>query len=102
LAALERYYAGDAGVPPEGNVVAHNVCVKGTWLSVGWNAREDMLRMEANYVGADPGFVNPAALDFRIRADAALWKTGFREIPAAEIGLRDSEDRRGLKELRTP
>lgn len=102
LAGLEKYYAADAGVPPEGNVVAHNICVKGTWLSVGWNAREDMLRMEGNYVGADPGFVNPAGRDFRIRSDSEIWKTGFREIPAAGIGLRDDDDRRALSRLKMP
>jgi hypothetical protein len=100
LAALDRFYAADEGVPPEGNVVAHNLCIAGAWLSVGWHARQDMIELADNYVGADPGFINPAALDFRIRDDSTVWKTGFQKIPFPEIGLRDDEDRRALKKLK--
>src|SRR5437762_4546580 len=34
MTALDPYYETDRGVPPEGNVVAHNLCANGKWLSV--------------------------------------------------------------------
>lgn len=87
IADLDRYYANTDGVPPENNLVARNVCV-GKWLEVGWHAKLDMLKLEQNYVGPDPGFAAPEKMDFRIRADSPVWATGFQTIPFDEIGLR--------------
>jgi hypothetical protein len=87
IADLDRYYTNTDGVPPENNVVARNVCV-GKWLEVGWHAKEDMLKLEQNYVGPDPGFAAPDKLDFRLGADSPAWATGFQAIPFDQIGLR--------------
>ncbi|NUQ63721.1 MAG: right-handed parallel beta-helix repeat-containing protein [Pirellulales bacterium] len=87
IADLDRYYAKTDGVPPENNVVARNVCV-GRWLEVGWHANQDMLKLEQNYVGPDPGFAAPEKMDFRIKADSPVWATGFQAIPFDQIGLR--------------
>ncbi len=89
------------GVPPEGNRVARNVCV-GKWLRVGWNAKQEMLRLEDNVVGDDPGFAGPitdasSALDFELRPDAAAWQAGFERIPLERIGLRVDAARRDLE-----
>jgi hypothetical protein len=84
---LDRYYAHTDGVPPENNLVARNVCV-GKWLELGWHATEDMLRLERNYVGPDPGFGAPDEMDFRIGADSQVWSTGFQAIPFERIGLQ--------------
>ena len=87
IANLDRYYEKTDGVPPENNVVARNVCV-GKWLDAGWHANQDMLKLEQNYVGPDPGFAAPDKMDFRIKADSPVWATGFQAIPWDQIGLR--------------
>lgn len=101
IAALDRYYATDGGVPPEHNVVAHNVCAGGKWLEVGWHAKPGMLELRDNYVGDDPGFVDAARMDFRLKEGSPVWKTGFKKIPSEQIGLRDDEGRRAVKQLKT-
>jgi len=87
IANLDRYYEKTDGVPPENNVVARNVCV-GKWLDAGWHANQEMLKLEQNYVGPDPGFAAPDKMDFRIKADSPVWATGFQAIPWDQLGLR--------------
>jgi hypothetical protein len=82
---------------PEGNVVAGNICVGGTWdvnkegqwqgATVEEKARP-YLKMERNYVGADPGFVDAAAGDYRLRDDSPLLKDGFKSLPTEKMGLQ--------------
>jgi hypothetical protein len=92
LRELDAYLAKDAGVPPEGNVVARNVCV-GPWMTVGWHAQESMLRVADNLVGEDPGFVDRAAGNFQLRDDSPAYRRGFKRIPFDAIGLRVDEYR---------
>jgi hypothetical protein len=109
LKELDRYYGppggpaieGDAfkGVPPDGNVVARNVCV-GKWLNVYWHAKTNLLTLRDNWVGPDPGFVAPNKMDFRLRPDSPAWKLGFQPIPVERIGLQDDEYRRELSQRR--
>jgi hypothetical protein len=93
---LDRYYAATNGVPPEGNVIANNVCV-GKWLEVGWHARTNLVTLRDNYVGPDPGFGSVEQMDFSIRRNSPVWQTGFQRIPVEQIGLRDDELRRELR-----
>jgi hypothetical protein len=111
IKTLDRYYGppdgppivGEAfhGVPPEDNVIARNVCV-GKWLEATWHTRPEMLRMENNLTNASlaaaPGD-QARAKDFELKKDSPAWGLGFRAIPLAEIGLRDTESRRGLARL---
>jgi hypothetical protein len=92
IANLDRYYATTDGVPPEDNVVTRNICV-GKWLEAGWHSTEGMLKLEGNFVGSDPGFVDPAKMDFNLKADAAPLSQGFQPIPFAAIGLQIDEFR---------
>jgi hypothetical protein len=100
LKALDRYYGspegpaitGEAftGVPPEGNVVARNICV-GKWLEAGWHATPQMLRLENNLTNAEPRFVNvigdsARAKDFALKRDSSAWKLSFQKIPVEQIG----------------
>ena len=100
MRTLDPYYGppggaaieGDAfkGVPPEGNLVARNVCV-GKWLNVGWHANPRMLRLENNWTNAEPRFVKPPgdqsrAEDFALKRDSPAWKLGFQKIPVEKIG----------------
>ncbi len=89
---LDRHYATTDGVPPEDNLVIRNICV-GKWLEIGWHANEQWLKLEDNFVDDDPGFVAPAAMDFRLKPDAAPLREGFQDIPCDQIGLRVDEYR---------
>ncbi|MCX5684848.1 MAG: hypothetical protein NT049_14345 [Planctomycetota bacterium] len=50
--------------------------------------------------GEDPGFVNAAKMDFRLRPDSAVFKKlpGFKPIPMEKIGLYVDEYRPRLPE----
>jgi len=88
LADLEKYYAQDEGVPPEGNVVARNICV-GEWLSIGWHAQPEMVEVRDNLVNQDPRFVDAEKMNFQLRPDSPAWDLGFERIPFEEIGPRE-------------
>ncbi len=87
LADLEKYYERDEGVPPEGNVVARNICV-GEWLSIHWHAQPQMVEVRANLVDQDPRFVDAEAMNFQLREDSPAWELGFERIPLGQIGPR--------------
>ncbi|HVV70996.1 MAG TPA: right-handed parallel beta-helix repeat-containing protein, partial [Verrucomicrobiae bacterium] len=101
MRTLDAYYGapgdkpivGEAfhGVPPEGNLVARNVCV-GKWLNVYWNAKLGMLHLENNVTNAESCFVRQPedgskATDFELKSDCAVWALGFQKIPADKIGM---------------
>lgn len=70
---------------PLGNRIERNVIVGGT--PYGFRMKDDsVLRMKDNWTGGDPGFVDPAKRDFRLRPDSPARKTGFKEIPFDKIG----------------
>jgi hypothetical protein len=97
---LDRYYASTNGFPPEGNVIARNVCI-GKWLEVGWHAKPEMLRLENNLTNAvgslaSPVSENSTARDFAFRMDSATPVLGIQRIPVERIGLRQDELRREL------
>jgi hypothetical protein len=85
IATLDRHYARNDGIPPEGNLIVRNICV-GKWLEAGWHAEPQWFKQESNFVGDAPGFVAPAAQDFRLKKDAPAWKIGFQAIPMEQIG----------------
>jgi len=102
LKDLDAYYGppegpaitGEAfrGIPPEGNLVARNVCA-GKWLEAGWHATELRLRLEGNRTDATADFVHPitdtaSAKDFALRPDSAAVPGGFVPLPLEQIGLR--------------
>ena len=47
-----------------------------------------------NVIGKDPGFVNLAGGDFRLKKDSPVWKLGFKPIPVDKIGLYKDEYRK--------
>jgi hypothetical protein len=109
LTALDQYYgppAGPAiegaafkGVPPENNYVARNVCV-GKWLNVGWHATLAMVLLENNLTNAVACFAGSPreprlATDFALDPTCPAYQTGFKKIPAEQIGLFKDESRTG-------
>jgi hypothetical protein len=52
------------------------------------------LLANAEYPSGDPGFVNAAKGDFRLKPSAEVFcRVGFRPIPVEEIGLYEDEYR---------
>ncbi len=86
ISAVDTFYQKDGGVPPEGNVVARNICVGGQWLQVGWHADKAMLELRDNFIDPKPGLVAPEKLDFRVQPDSPVWRAGFEPIPFEKIG----------------
>jgi len=97
LTALDPHYASNQGVPPENNVIRHNLSVGGEWLTVGWHATPNMILAENNLVDRDPLFVDPAALDYRLQPNSPALELGFQPLPFDRIGLYNSEARRELQ-----
>jgi hypothetical protein len=110
LKTLDQYYgppdgpavegAAFKGVPPEGDVVARNICV-GKWLNVYWHATPTMLSLENNLTNAASSFIrspgDPArATDFAIKDDSPAWKLGFQNLPLDKFGLYRDELRASL------
>jgi hypothetical protein len=78
------------GMRPRRNVFDNNVLVnyEETYRLVGKYAQCDFGQ---NFqTRGDPGFVNAAGLDFRLRDDSVIYKElpQFRRIPFEEIGPR--------------
>jgi hypothetical protein len=83
------------GMRPRRNVFDRNVLVKyeETFRLVGKYAQ---CEFGENYITqADPGFVNAAAMDFRLMEEAAVYKElpGFKPIPFEQMGVRKSSER---------
>lgn len=93
------------GVPPEGNVIARNVCV-GKWLEVGWHATTAMLQLADNRTNAVADLARTVAdtspaTDFALRAESPAFGMGFAPLPLEQIGLRPDEFRREVARLTT-
>jgi hypothetical protein len=86
------------GVPPEGNLIARNVCV-GKWLDVGWHGKPEMFEMRDNFVTKDPKQVAPAIDGFRLPKDSPAWHLGFQPIPFDKIGPRLDADRKRMAQF---
>lgn len=96
----ERYPAlatllDDEPALAKNNLVARNVFVGGRWLNLADGLTEETpyLRFVDNYIGEDPGFRDPAALDFRLKEDSPVFALGFQPIPVERIGLHEDEFR---------
>ena len=76
---------------PKGNVIARNICWGGKWDDVEDKARK-YLHFEDNLVDADPHFVDPDNLDFRLKEDSPAFKVGFKPIPTEDIGPYKGKD----------
>lgn len=87
---------------PKGNVIENNIRYGGRWLDLLDNVKEKDLGLKANFTDGDPGFVNPAKGDYRIRASspsAALMALfARRDAP----GLKLDRFRKSLPERKGP
>jgi hypothetical protein len=109
LSSLDAYYgppggpaivgAAFHGVPPEGNVIARNVCL-GKWLETGWHAKPESFDVRANFVTQDPAQIAAPAEGFRLPKNSPAWKLGFVAIPFDRIGPQPDDDRERLERWR--
>ncbi len=105
IKTLDRYFGppgGPAitgndfkGVPPEGNLIRHNIAV-GKWLELGWHAQAEHVEVKDNLLGVDPKFVAADKQDFRLRKSSPAFKLGIQPVPFEQIGLRNNADRKRL------
>jgi hypothetical protein len=96
IKALDRYYEGKEGIPPEGNVIARNVC-QGKWIEFYDGAKAEMMEIKDNYVAGDVGIESVDEMNFRLKADSPAWKPGFIALPLEQMGLAQDEWRRDGK-----
>jgi Right handed beta helix region len=92
LLELDKYYAKQNGVPPEGNKILRNICV-GPWLDFDGNAKPEMVRISDNLTKGDPAFVAPDKHNFQLKPGSPAFKLGFQRIPIEKIGLVGDEYR---------
>ena len=84
---------------PEGNVISGNICIGGTWdvnKQGQWQgdsvekAARPYLTFGKNYVadeGTDPGFVDAAHGDYRLKPDSELIAQGYKSLTDEPMGL---------------
>ncbi len=89
---LAKILEGDPKVPA-GNVIAHNISVRGKWLDLK-GVKKEWLTLDGNLETGTPGFADEKKRDFRLRKDSPAWKTGFKEIPFEKIGTYGDEYRK--------
>lgn len=81
----------DDPMAPKRNVVARNICVRGSWDEIEDKARPGVT-LERNLVDERPGFADPSLgserpEDFALADDSPAFGLGFERIPLDEIGL---------------
>ncbi len=69
------------------NRVVRNISVGGRWLDLQDGLTDKVVEVKDNLVDKDPGFVDAAHGDFRLRDDSPAYKLGFQRIPVEKIGL---------------
>jgi hypothetical protein len=78
----------DPGVP-RGNRINRNIFYRGKgWIRISPEVADGVVEMRGNWKGADPGFRDAAAGDYRLRNDAPVFEKGFERIPF-EYGPRE-------------
>jgi len=71
---------------PKGNVVERNIAWQTQFDRISPQAKE-FGTIQDNLTEADPGFVDAAKDDYRLRPDSPAWALGFQPIPWDQIGL---------------
>jgi len=87
----------DEPAVPKGNVILRNVCSGGRWADIGGFDKK-AVSIKDNLIETDPGFVNPANMNFQLKEDSIVYKEipGFKNIPFEKIGLYVDQYRKSL------
>jgi hypothetical protein len=83
LRSLLPHLEAGRGVPPEGNIVRRNICIRGKFLDLRKGASAVI---ESNWIDTGARFVDEAGGDFRLQADSPALAEGFVPIPWEKIG----------------
>jgi len=79
------------------NRIVRNIRIgSGKWIDWLDGLNETTVETHDNWTEGDPGFIAPAAHDYRLRPNAPALKTGFQPLPLSKIGLQHDEYRHKL------
>lgn len=96
-------FLDDEPLYPKYNVFTNNVFTQSANQTVTWQnvltastpRGSRMVNFSSNYVGENPGFMNPAANDYRLLPGANAASSGFQSIDAStSVGLQISDQRK--------
>ncbi|HQL96279.1 MAG TPA: hypothetical protein PL005_16515, partial [Candidatus Hydrogenedentes bacterium] len=77
---------------PHGIRIARNICSGGKWDRIEEKALPGIV-FENNLLEGDPGFVDAANGDYRLRQDSPALALGITPFDPGKVGLYASEDR---------
>jgi hypothetical protein len=83
LQSLLPHLDAGRGIPPEGNIIRRNICIRGRFLDLRKGATAVV---ESNWIDTGGRLVDEAGGDFRLRPDSAALAEGFVPIPWEKIG----------------
>ncbi|MBI5705423.1 MAG: right-handed parallel beta-helix repeat-containing protein [Armatimonadetes bacterium] len=87
---------------PKGNAIENNIRFGGRWLDLLDNVKEKDLVLSGNASDGDPGFVNPAKGDYRIRANSPFASLMASVVQREKPGLKLDRYRKMLPERKGP
>jgi len=77
---------------PLGNIVKHNVFVGEKKKTIMYRTKNPtykaMLKIENNWFGTDPKFVNKKAKNYTLKPNSPALKIGYKNISQTQIGIR--------------
>jgi hypothetical protein len=76
----------DEPAAPKGNIVRRNICSGGRWQELH-GVDKNIVTWEDNLIDEEPGFVDKANMNFRLKDDSSAYKLGFKPIPFDKMGL---------------
>ncbi len=80
----------------KGNRILRNISVGGKWLEMQDGLTDKIVQFEGNTIGEDPGFIDAAKGDYRLKKDSPALKAGFKPLPFAKMGLQKDAYRKTL------
>jgi hypothetical protein len=78
---------------PKYNHILRNICAGPKWIDWLDGLNENKVEVRDNLTSGDPGFVDRANGDFRLRPGSPALKLGFKPLPFQAIGLIRDENR---------
>lgn len=96
-------FLDDEPLYPKYNVFTNNVFTKSATQTMTWHdvltgstpRGAKMVNFSSNYVGENPGFMNPAANDYRLLPGANATSSGFQSLDtSSSVGLQITDGRK--------